>query len=170
MKGFFVIVITALALGWLRTRVGKAKAREVNGVWIFPPAHEVQALYILVFALGCGLSAWGLFGPVGDRQVMLTGGLLIALFPLLVWPKRITVSDEALTQRNWLGRLTVINRVELSNWLEEKKGVTIRSISGAKIVFSEFHADRSRFLVMLQQSAPRNTSGRDPKGHSRSNS
>lgn len=151
MRGFFVIVLTALALGWLGARAGKAKAHEVDSVWYFPPIREVQVLCSLVCLLGIGLAIWGIFGPASDRGVMLTGGTLIVLFSLLIWPKEISVSADGVSQRDLFGREKTIGWEDVVACNELKQGVTIRSATGSRITLSEYHADRPRFVALLQQ-------------------
>ena len=154
MKGFFVIIITGFALGWLTGQARRAKAaRNAEGRLIFFP---VPAAHI-VFLAGLLMSFWlvflGFSGPRDDRSIVISGGILLASFASLTWLKAIEVSDVGLRQRYWWGGWKEIPWTEVSSFEERRDRCLVVRGLHKKIVHSTFHADRNLFLEQLRKYA-----------------
>jgi hypothetical protein len=103
MKGFFVILITAFALGWLSGQARSARARRLDGKWLFIPVRGVRAVYVALFALALGLVFLAYRGPRGDLLMTISVAFLFVLLAAVTWPKAIQTSGDCLRQRGWWG-------------------------------------------------------------------
>jgi len=150
MKGFFVIVITALVLSWLAAQARKAKARRAGGTWLFPPITAVQILYGTLAMSGLGLVLAGYLGPLQDRDIVVSVGLLFVVFSSVTWPKTVELSKLGVRQRSWWGGWQIIHWEEITSSEQRRDGSVIVRAKNCKVVLSPFHADRDLFLRQVK--------------------
>jgi hypothetical protein len=151
MKGFFVILITATAIGWISAQARRKSALRLGEIWLFPPVWAMKMVYIAVLLLGFGLMVLGYSGPQNDRVLVTSGGLLFAILAALTWPKAVEVSESKLQQRSWCGMWKEIFWAEMSSYKQKKDGSIIVSSRRNRISFTPYHVDRKLFLEQIKK-------------------
>jgi hypothetical protein len=152
MKGFYVIVLTALIMGWLAAQSRTSSARKIADRWLFPPVRALKIIFCLAIAMGITFVTWGFYGNQNDRTTGIVIGSLIVTFCALAWPKVVYVSASGVQQRSWWGGWRSIAWREVSETKELSDGsVAVRSDKD-KITFTPYHAGRELFLELINKS------------------
>lgn len=164
MKGFFVIVITAIVMGWLAASARNTKARRVNDGWLFPPVRAILAIFAAFLLMSGFFIFFGYRAPrTGDHVVGMSVGLLFAVFGCVMWPKSIEVSQSMLRQRSWWGGWKVIRWEDITSAEERQDKCIVVRARHARILLSPYHAGRELFLDQLRAHSSFKTVGRKQK-------
>jgi hypothetical protein len=153
LKGFFLVYLTVLIMGWIASQARAAKARHVGQDWIFPPAKGLEMAYVLAIVIGASVIFLGFRGREGERAITGSMGLLIIAFSVITWPKAIRLSETGLRQRSWCNGWKSIDWSDVSDIREKQDGSVVIHGKQCNVVFSQFHADRDSFLEKVRRLA-----------------
>jgi len=150
MKGFFVLIVTSVIMGWLTARARGARARRNSNGWLYRPIGFLRAVFTTGFAMGLAFVLFGWRGPQSDRVMVMTVGFLFVAFVTLSWPKAVLVSSVDLRQRSWYLGWKVIPWDEVLSTEERRDQCIVVRSDHCKLVFSPYHVDRQHFVQQLQ--------------------
>ena len=168
MKNFYVMIITAIVMGWLAGCARNRRAKKAQDGWVFYPILAVRSVYVIFLAMAIGFMVWVYLGPKSDRVLMLLGLLFVA-FGSITWPKAIWSSASGLRQRRWWGGWKIIRWEDVDSYKERQDQCIVIRTAHEKLVFSPYQAGRDLFLEQLKSYGCRNGLASDvhPRRHGR---
>jgi hypothetical protein len=154
VKGFFVVFLTLLIMGWVVAQARAAKAHQLGNDWIFPTIRVLQTICAIAISMGVWFMFFGLRTTATDRAISVTVGFSIIVFTAITWPKAIPLSESGLRQRSWRWGWKRIAWSEVSEVKENRDGSVVIRRKQTKIVLSQFHAGHKLFVGQLHRLNP----------------